>query len=256
MSPDSQTPRQRPRLSITGGPPQPGGPQGPPPSAAAPNPVSWLPPSPIGPTAGPGPDGRSPSTWRRRSILVIAVVAAMVLIGLVVRLASTGGSGTNTQTPVASAPAANDAGSSSAGQPLDIDTAGRRYLEIVNPVNCAMKSLLAFEGEHGNGTTILDPSLFDDYMAQWSRVASARQGAYRQLVGETWPLTATADVSALARAWATQAQTEQALSESQNVELYNAAAQRMLDNSSGSTANPGMIRALLNLAPATETDRC
>jgi len=144
----------------------------------------------------------------------------------------------------------------SASPSVDLGAAGDAYLEIINPVNCAAKDLLAFEADNSLGDGTVDPARFDSYMTKWKALGDARQVAYRALLDAEWPADVDPEIVLLAKDWASGAQREQSISQSADVGLYNVAVQAMLANPPETSGNPGYIRALLNLGTAEETDRC
>lgn len=152
-----------------------------------------------------------------------------------------------------SAPSQVDSGGSSADV-LSIDEAGARYLDIVNPVNCAVTASVEVEKAHSLGNGTVDPAYLGELTSAWGRVAAARQTAYRELLDTTWPPEVAAEIDLMARDWSKVAQLEQGVANSYDVGSFNFAAQQVLNFPI--TSNPGIIRAKLNLAPATETDHC
>ena len=143
---------------------------------------------------------------------------------------------------------------------LSLDEAARRYLQIVNPVNCAVNAFLAFEAENNFDDGSMPASLLDEALAHWGDQAVARQVAYRELLDEPWPTEVAEEIDLLARAWAQQAQEEQSLSESGSLGAYNSTLQFLLANggfaADAEPANPGLIRATLGLEPSSVTDNC
>lgn len=142
--------------------------------------------------------------------------------------------------------------SNPSGDARSLEVAGSRYLEIINPLNRARRALISFEQAHVYGGTGVVPAVFDQQKALVGNLAAARQAAYRLLLDEQWP----AEVETLAREWSLQGQVEQEIADALNVDSFNILIEGMKSNPVVVTANPGVIRAILNLAPLTETDRC
>ena len=132
--------------------------------------------------------------------------------------------------------------------------AGRKYLEIVNAVNCATKKRTELENANSNEDGTVGIAAFDETIKLYGEIASYRQIAYRALLNYEWPENVQVEIRNLASEWAKWAQEEQAISETVNVATFNTLVNELIKKSNTSIANPGLVRGLLGLDPATVTD--
>lgn len=133
--------------------------------------------------------------------------------------------------------------------------AGSRYLEIVNPVNCALERIQAIERSASLGDGSFDPMALGAVQDGLAELASLRRTAVRELLNEKWPSNVSGEMGAIAETWALAAEREQSLADAYDLGAYNLlAAQHMSNPLKG--ANPGLIRAQLNLGSAVQTNRC
>ena len=142
------------------------------------------------------------------------------------------------------------------GGTLTLNDAGIVYLEIVNPVNCANRTITELESANSLGDGTADPEALSELLSAFGKLAAARQIAFRSLMSEKWPDVVAPDIELLARDWAKAAIAEELISVAVDVGAYNVAGSSYLDLKSKSLANPGFIRATLGLGPADETDQC
>ena len=122
--------------------------------------------------------------------------------------------------------------------------AGRLYLEIVNPVDCA----------YGDGT--VDPAALFELQTMFDVLASAREGAVRSFLDNSWPEVVAADIETITRVWSKAARAEFAISVAIDQSTYTLAMNSYNSLISASDANPGYIRSALGIGPANETDQC
>lgn len=179
-------------------------------------------------------------------------------VSAVVLLVSCGG-GSSPQVQESGLPSDSLASASSAPEntgALTISDAGAVYLEIVNPVNCANKAITELESGNSLGDGTADPAVLSELKSAFGELAAARQIAFRSLLSKEWPDVIALDIELLARDWAKAANAEEQLSGAVDLGAYNLAGASYLDLKSRSTANPGFIRATLEVGPASETDRC
>ena len=135
-----------------------------------------------------------------------------------------------------------------------VGDAGSRYLAIVNGINCMVRELQAFERLHSLGDGTIDPTMIPEVQVIWVKLASLREAAIREFLAEKWPAEVSNEINLLARDWATIARFEVLLSLAYDVGAYNQImAQSIAFKASG---NPGYVRAVLGIGPATETDQC
>ena len=137
----------------------------------------------------------------------------------------------------------------------DLAAAGKRYLEIVNPVNCANRAHLAFEEAHSLGDGTIDPTVLNELQSLIGEKASARQTAFRQMLDYAWPSKVKSEIDVLAADWAKVAVLQQRLADAYDLGAYNSLAADMKSQPQGQ-GNPGLIRGLLGLGTAEETDQC
>lgn len=134
--------------------------------------------------------------------------------------------------------------------------AGKLYLEIVNPVNCAARAIIELENENSLGDGTVDPSVLPEMKYLYSVIGSSRERAVRDLLGVAWPSTVAPDIEILAREWSKAARAEAGISTVVDLGAYNIAINSLLEFWSNSEANPGYIRSSLGVGPASETDQC
>ena len=139
---------------------------------------------------------------------------------------------------------------------LSIADAGVVYLEIVNPVNCANRTIIDLESANSLGNGTADPAALSEMLSAFEKLAAARQIAFRSLMSKKWPDVIAPEIELMARDWAKAANAEEFLSGVVDVGAYNVAVASYLDLMSKSSANPGFIRATLGVGPASETDQC
>lgn len=133
--------------------------------------------------------------------------------------------------------------------------AGSRYLEIVNPVNCALERIQAIERGASLGDGSFDPMALGSVQAGFAELASLRRTAVRELLNEKWPGSVSGEMDAMAEMWALVAERERNLADAYDLGAYNLLAVQHM-NSPLEGANPGLIRAQLDLGSAEETNRC
>jgi hypothetical protein len=152
-------------------------------------------------------------------------------------------------------PTAVQAADSSNGANVSKSAAGKKYLEIVNPVNCAIKAELKLEASISLGDGTLDPSYLKEIQAAYGKAADAKQTAFRQMLEFTWPTDVQGEMKIIAAEWAQDANTLQDIADAYDLAVFNEAVTN-LKNRPTPKANPGLIRGLLGVGPSTETDRC
>ena len=184
------------------------------------------------------------------------------LIGVIVSLISCGGGSSSMvqeegQTTEAPAPITTAPNSTAVETgTLTVADAGTVYLEIVNPVNCAVHKATDLESANSLGDGTTDPSVLSELKSAYAAIGAARQVAFRSLMEQRWPDAIASDVETLARDWAKVAIAEESLSSAVDVGQWNVYMTAFLELRSKTTANPGFIRATLGVGPASETDRC
>jgi hypothetical protein len=149
-------------------------------------------------------------------------------------------------------PLASDAPASvsrAAGDP------GERYLAAINPVNCLVEELGRLERQASLGDGSFDAAVLPQVQDVWGRLASARRTAVRVLLNDSWPTDVDAEIRKLASIWAQAAERNQALADAYDLGVYNVTIQSF-NNNPLDEPNPGLIRALLNVGSAQETNRC
>ena len=134
--------------------------------------------------------------------------------------------------------------------------AGFRYLEIVNPVNCAIRAISDLENANSMGDGTVDPSALPEMKDLYSALGAARERAVRDLLEVEWPSTVATDIEMLAREWSKAARAETGISTVVDLGAYNVAMSTLVEFWANSEANPGYIRSALGVGPATETDQC
>ena len=135
----------------------------------------------------------------------------------------------------------------------DLAAAGKRYLEIVNPVNCAARAVRAIENANSLGDGTFDASALTEIQNAAGKMASARQTAFRQMLDYAWPSKVKSEIELLAADWAKLAVSEQLLADAYDLGAYNSLNAETKPQGQG---NPGLIRGLLGLGTAEETDQC
>lgn len=170
-----------------------------------------------------------------RKILLVLLVAAGVACG-----------GSETPPLVSNAPVSV---SRASGEP------GERYLAAINPVNCLIEELGRLERQASLGDGSFDAAVLPQVQDVWGRLASARRTAVRVLLNDSWPTDVDAEIRKLASIWAQAAERNQALADAYDLGVYNVTIQSF-DNNPLDEPNPGLIRALLNVGSAQETNRC
>jgi hypothetical protein len=138
---------------------------------------------------------------------------------------------------------------------VDIATAGQKYLEIVNPVNCANREARAIEEANSLGDGSFDPSVLGEMQAAYSLMASTKQTAFRQMLDYTWPSNVQGEMETLASDWARQAGWFQQLADAYDLGAFNSIAADIKAQPQGD-GNPALIRGLLGVGTAAETDQC
>ena len=138
---------------------------------------------------------------------------------------------------------------------VDIVSAGQKYLEIVNPVNCASRGLLAIEEANSLGDGTIDPSALGEIQAGSGLVATTKQTAFRQLLDYNWPSSVQSEIDILAADWARQASMYQQLADAYDLGAYNTTLTDFKAQPPGA-GNPALIRGLLGVGAAAETDQC
>jgi len=137
----------------------------------------------------------------------------------------------------------------------DVD-AGNLYLEIVNPVNCAVFAITELENANSMGDGTVDPSALPEMKDLYSALGAARERAVRDFLEVEWPSTVAPDIEMLAREWSKAARAETGISTVVDLGAYNVAMSALLELWANSEANPGYIRSSLGVGPASETDQC
>lgn len=137
----------------------------------------------------------------------------------------------------------------------DVD-AGNLYLEIVNPVNCAVSAITELENANSMGDGTVDPSVLPEMKDLYSALGAARERAVRDFLEVEWPSTVAPDIEMLAREWSKAARAETGISTVVDLGAYNVAMSALLELWANSEANPGYIRSSLGVGPASETDQC
>lgn len=132
---------------------------------------------------------------------------------------------------------------------------GERYLAAINPVNCLIEELGRLERQASLGDGSFDAAVLPQVQDVWGRLASARRTAVRVLLNDSWPTDVDAEIRKLASIWAQAAERNQALADAYDLGVYNVTIQSF-DNNPLDEPNPGLIRALLNVGSAQETNRC
>jgi hypothetical protein len=138
---------------------------------------------------------------------------------------------------------------------VDLASAGQKYLEIVNPVNCASRGLLAIEEANSLGDGTIDPSALGEIQAGFGLVAITKQTAFRQLLDYNWPSSVQSEIDILAADWARQASMYQQLADAYDLGAYNTTLTDFKAQPPGA-GNPALIRGLLGVGAAAETDQC
>ena len=136
---------------------------------------------------------------------------------------------------------------------LNVDF-GQRYLEIVNSVNCTLLKIDKLEKENSLGDGTIDPAAMGDMQKLYEKLASFREKAVRELLGESWPNEVATEIDLIARDWSTAAIQEQFISATEDLGQYNLAASKYLQLQP--SGNPGFVRAQLGVGPASETSKC
>jgi hypothetical protein len=149
-------------------------------------------------------------------------------------------------------PFASDAPASVSGAAGD---PGERYLAAINPVNCLVEELGRLERQASLGDGSFDAAVLPQVQDVWGRLASARRTAVRVLLNDSWPTDVDAEIRKLASIWAQAAERNQALADAYDLGVYNVTIQSF-NNNPLDEPNPGLIRALLNVGSAQETNRC
>lgn len=139
---------------------------------------------------------------------------------------------------------------------LSIEAAGQKYLDIVNNVNCAFKAVVNLQNANALGDGTVDLAALPDLQRAFRVLSSEREAAVRSLVGTTWPEIVAADIETLAREWSLGARAELAISEAVDGATYTLEMNRYNDLTSSPKSNPGYIRSVLGIGPASETDQC
>lgn len=137
----------------------------------------------------------------------------------------------------------------------DLAAAGKRYLEIVNPVNCANRAQLAIEKANSLGDGTIDPAVLNEIQSAFGKIASARQTAFRQMLDYAWPSKVKNEIEVLAADWAKVAVWQQQLADAYDLGAYNTLMADLRSQPKGQ-GNPGLIRGLLGLGTSEETDQC
>ncbi len=138
---------------------------------------------------------------------------------------------------------------------VDIASAGQKYLEIVNPVNCAARQALAIEEANSLGDGTIDASALGDIQTAAGLVASTKQTAFRQMLDYTWPSNVQNEIDTLAADWARQAGWYQQLADAYDLGAFNSILTDLKAQPQGD-GNPALIRGLLEIGTAAETDQC
>jgi hypothetical protein len=138
---------------------------------------------------------------------------------------------------------------------VDVASAGQKYLEIVNPVNCAIRSELAIEEANSLGDGTIDASALGDIQTAAGLVASTKQTAFRQMLDYTWPSNVQSEIDTLAADWARQAGWYQQLADAYDLGAFNSILTDIKAQPQGD-GNPALIRGLLEIGAAAETDQC
>lgn len=138
---------------------------------------------------------------------------------------------------------------------VDMASAGQRYLEIVNPVNCAVRQGLALEEANSLGDGTIDASALGELQTSAGLVASTKQTAFRQMLDYTWPSNVQNEVKTLASDWARQASWYQQLADAYDLGAFNTILLDFKAQPQGE-GNPALVRGLLGVGTAAETDQC
>ena len=136
---------------------------------------------------------------------------------------------------------------------LNVDF-GQRYLEIVNDVNCTALEIDKLEKENSLGDGTVDPAVMDDLRNLYERLASFRERAVRELLGESWPNDVADEIDLIARDWTMAARQEQYISTTEDLGQYNLAVSKYIQLQP--SGNPGFVRAQLGVGPSSETNKC
>lgn len=131
---------------------------------------------------------------------------------------------------------------------------GQRYLEIVNDVNCTFLEIDKLEKENSLGDGTFDPAVMDDIRNLYERLASFRERAVRELLGESWPNDVADEIDLIARDWTMAARQEQYISTTEDLGQYNLAVSKYIQLQR--SGNPGFVRAQLGVGPSSETNKC
>ena len=169
------------------------------------------------------------------------------------------GSGSPTTEPIDSGFSIDTTQIDPSGQDEDVLSeieAGRLYLEIVNPVNCAYWEIVDIQNANSLGDGTVDPAALFELQTMFDVLASAREGAVRSFLDNSWPEVVAADIETIARAWSKAARAEFAISVAIDQSTYTLAMNSYNSLISASDANPGYIRSALGIGPANETDQC
>ena len=132
--------------------------------------------------------------------------------------------------------------------------AGERYLEIVNDVNCAMRSYILLENSYALGDGTFDYVGLVELQPALSYLAEARESAVRNFLKISWPESVAAEIDLLSREWSKLARLEYSLSEAPDIGTFEIVSAEYRNFTTQS--NPGYIRATLGVGPSSETDRC
>ena len=136
---------------------------------------------------------------------------------------------------------------------LNVDF-GQRYLEIVNDVNCTALEIDKLEKDNSLGDGTVDPAVMGDIRNLYEKLASFREKAVRELLGESWPNEVATEIDLIARDWSTAARQEQFMSTTEDLGQYNLAISKYIQLQP--SGNPGFVRAQLGVGPGSETNKC
>lgn len=136
---------------------------------------------------------------------------------------------------------------------LNVDF-GQRYLEIINNVNCTYLEIIKLEKENSLGDGTFDPAVMGDMRKLYEKLASFREKAVRELLGESWPNEVATEIDLIARDWSAAARQEQFISTTEDLGQYNLAVSKYTQLQL--SGNPGFVRAQLVVGPASETNKC
>jgi len=154
-----------------------------------------------------------------RPIVIHMKVSSQKLLAIAVTcvaLVSCGGTSDSASTVESSSPVDTNVSTG-----MSMDDAASKYAAIVRPTNCALMDYSAVESKYDLGNGEVDLVGIDELTTNVGRVASARQKAVEELVGNDWPEEVGDDIEALALFWAGLQRKESAVSKATDLGTWN-----------------------------------